>query len=286
MDINDFRTFIEVSRTRHFGQSARNLCITQSAVSARIRQLEEALGKQLFVRERNNIQLTPAGEQLLVYAEAITTAWNSARQAIGAPDTDSISLQIGGVPGLWDLILQDWLHRIYSTSEKLLIHAEIHGTDLLHRRVLNGTLDLAFVYDAPMNDMLDVAAVATIPLRMVSSRPGLTATEATSKNYILVDWGTSFLYGHAQNFGDIPVPRLHTDLGRIAYDFLGNQGGSAYLAEPMYEEAVKQGRLHLVEDAPAFARTAYAVYQKNNRKKVLIADLLETIRAVTQTHGS
>ena len=286
MDINDFRTFIEVSRTRHFGQSARNLCITQSAVSARIRQLEEALGKQLFVRERNNIQLTPAGEQLLVYAEAIITAWNSARQAIGAPDTDSVSLQVGGVPGLWDLILQDWLHRVYSTSEKLLIRAEIHGTDLLHRRVLNGTLDLAFVYDAPMNDMLEVAAVATIPLRMVSSRPGLTAAEATSEHYVLVDWGTSFLHGHAQSFADIPVPHLHTDLGRIAYDFLADQGGSAYLAEPMYEEAVQQGSLHLVEDAPPFERTAYAVYQKNNSKKALIAGLLEAVEAVTRARGA
>ena len=83
MDINDFRTFLEVSRTRHFGQSARNLCVTQSAVSARIRQLEEALGKQLFIRQRNNIQLTPAGEQLLSYAEIITIAWSSARQTIG-----------------------------------------------------------------------------------------------------------------------------------------------------------------------------------------------------------
>ena len=105
MDINDFRTFIEVCRTRHFGQSAQNLCITQSAVSARIRQLEDTLGKKLFVRQRNNIQLTPAGEQLLSYAEVITTAWNSARQTIGLSEKDKVSLIVGGMPGLWDITL-------------------------------------------------------------------------------------------------------------------------------------------------------------------------------------
>ena len=169
LDINDFRTFTEVSRTRHFGQAARNLCITQSAVSARIRQLEDALGKQLFIRQRNNIQLTPAGEQLLAYAEIITTAWSSARQTIGASESDSVSLQVAGVPGLWDLILQDWLYRIYSAHEKLVIHTEVHGTDVLHRGILNGTLDLAFVYEAPVNGMLDVIAVANFPLKMVTS---------------------------------------------------------------------------------------------------------------------
>ena len=143
MDINDFRTFIEVSRTRHFGQAAKNLFITQSAVSARIRQLEDALGKKLFVRQRNNIQLTTEGEQLLSYAEIITTAWNSARQSIGVSEKDSVALVVGGVPGLWDMSLQNWLHNIYTENNKLFMHAEIHGTDVLHRRVLNGTMDLA-----------------------------------------------------------------------------------------------------------------------------------------------
>ncbi len=39
MDIELLRTFLEVVRTRHFGKAAAELCVTQSAVSARIRQL-------------------------------------------------------------------------------------------------------------------------------------------------------------------------------------------------------------------------------------------------------
>ena len=41
MDIDLLRTFLEVYRTRHFGRTAENLYLTQSAVSARIRLLEE-----------------------------------------------------------------------------------------------------------------------------------------------------------------------------------------------------------------------------------------------------
>ena len=279
MDINDFRTFIEVSRTRHFGQSARNLCITQSAVSARIRQLEDALGKQLFIRQRNNIQLTPAGEQLLSYAEIITTAWSSARQTIGAPEKDSVALLVGGLPGLWDILLQDWLHAMYAENDKVIIHAEIHGTEMLHRRILNGTLDLAFVYEAPVNDMLAAWAIADIPLKMVSSTTHRSATEATAENYVMVDWGTTFMNGHAQHFPDMPTPMLHTDLGRIAFNFITHRGGSAYLAEPMARECIEKGKLHLVEDAPIFQRTAYAIYHEGNDKKDFILQRVKSIEA-------
>ena len=63
MDTELLKTFLEVSRTRHFGRAAEALYLTQSAVSFRIRQLENQLGVNLFTRHRNNIRLTPAGEK-------------------------------------------------------------------------------------------------------------------------------------------------------------------------------------------------------------------------------
>ena len=44
MDIALLKTFLEVAKTRHFGRAAENLYITQAAVSARIKQMEEDLG--------------------------------------------------------------------------------------------------------------------------------------------------------------------------------------------------------------------------------------------------
>lgn len=62
VDTELLKTFPEVSRTRHFGRAAEALYLTQSAVSFRIRQLENQLGVNLFTRHRNNIRLTTAGE--------------------------------------------------------------------------------------------------------------------------------------------------------------------------------------------------------------------------------
>src|SRR3970040_1240813 len=95
MDIDLLRTFLEVNRTRHFGKTAENLYLTQSAVSARIRLLEATLGAPLFTRTRNDIQLTPAGSRMLKYAESILNSWNRARQDTAISEENTASLAIG-----------------------------------------------------------------------------------------------------------------------------------------------------------------------------------------------
>ncbi len=82
MDTELLKTFLEVSRTRHFGRAAESLYLTQSAVSFRIRQLENQLGVNLFTRHRNNIRLTAAGEKLLPYAETLMSTWQAARKEV------------------------------------------------------------------------------------------------------------------------------------------------------------------------------------------------------------
>ena len=91
MDTELLRTFIEVSKTRHFGRAAENLYLTQSAVSFRIRQLEQQLGVSLFARHRNNIRLTASGERLLPYADAILHTLGRAKQDVALPVSASSS---------------------------------------------------------------------------------------------------------------------------------------------------------------------------------------------------
>ena len=50
MDINLARTFLEIAGTHSFRRAAERLLVTQTSVSARVRTLEQLLGRQLFVR--------------------------------------------------------------------------------------------------------------------------------------------------------------------------------------------------------------------------------------------
>lgn len=71
MDIRQLTIFVEAARARNFRAAALQLGIAQPAVTQRIRQLEENLGFKLFHRISRGVELTPAGQSMLLDAEEI-----------------------------------------------------------------------------------------------------------------------------------------------------------------------------------------------------------------------
>ena len=274
MDIDELKTFLEVYRTRHFGQAAENLYISQSTVSARIRMLEQTLGVSLFTRERNNIQLTSAGKKLLIYAESILTTWTRARFEISSEDEGQTPFIIGGVPSLWDINLQSFLNYLHESLPDIAIYAESHSADIFLRRIYEQTMDMAFIFDAPQSTDLEIIEVTHVPLVLVSSFTGISINDVFFNQYVLVDWGTSFATSHARFFRDAPPPSIRISLGRIAKNYIVSQGGSAYLPEPFVTDLIDEGVLHYVKDAPVIDRIAYAVFNPNNLKQELIQHAL------------
>jgi LysR family glycine cleavage system transcriptional activator len=65
LPLNSLRAFESAARQRSFSKAADELCVTHSAVSHQIKQLEEHLGTALFVRSNRGVRLTGAGETLL-----------------------------------------------------------------------------------------------------------------------------------------------------------------------------------------------------------------------------
>jgi len=71
VELRQLRAFLQVANTRHFGQAAAVLKITQPALTQRIQALERELGVQLLTRSAREVRLTPAGEVLLPYADSL-----------------------------------------------------------------------------------------------------------------------------------------------------------------------------------------------------------------------
>ena len=270
MDIDALRTFLEVNCCRHFGQAAKNLFVSQSTVSARIKLLEDRVGVPVFIRQRNNIQLTSAGEKLLRYADTIVTTWIRARQEIALEDEHLIPFVVGAQPSLWDSVLGDWMQYINNKVPDLVINAGVHSPDALSRQILDGTMDIAFVFDYSQMQDFECVEVTHIPFVMISSTKNLSKSEATKENYILVEWGTSFAATHAKHFADMPAPRMRVMLGRIALNYILANGGNAYMPKPMVESYLDSEELFIVHDAPLIKRTVYAIFPHNSEKKELI----------------
>jgi len=82
IDSRQLRAFVSLARHGSFTVAAKELCLTQSAVSHSMRALEEDLGCRLFDRMGKKILLTLAGEQLLPHAEEILKRMEKARAGV------------------------------------------------------------------------------------------------------------------------------------------------------------------------------------------------------------
>src|SRR3569832_3030220 len=112
MDVELARTFLEIIRARSFVRAAEQLNVSQTTVSARVRTLEEQLGRPLFVRNKNGASLTAAGEQFLRYAPTFVQLWQRARQQVAVPDGHRAVLTMGSEVSLWQPLLLEWVRKM------------------------------------------------------------------------------------------------------------------------------------------------------------------------------
>jgi len=85
LDIDMLRCFLEVTRTGSFTKTGKNIGLTQSGVSVKIRRLEERLDTQIFNRLSKNLSLTHEGEILLNHAGRILAAHDEAVSQLTKP---------------------------------------------------------------------------------------------------------------------------------------------------------------------------------------------------------
>ena len=280
MDVKVFKTFLEVANTRHFGKAAETLYITQAAVSARIKQLEEFVDAPLFERIRHNICLTPAGERLIPYATTMVRAMQQVKTDISLAESQLIQLSIGATPNVWDAYFQNYLTVITKGLPELAFKTEMLGIRQLHSSILDNTLNLALTFDPFLSNEVISEQIANVALVMVTTKGNITAELAMAENYVYVDWGTQFSSEHDAKYGKSYIPKLVTSTGRIALDFILSEGGTAYLPNALAEPFIESGELFKVKGKHALTRSIYAVYQKHNR---LVDTIEKVINVIDQS---
>ncbi len=113
LDIDMLRCFAEVAHTGSFTQAGKNIGLTQSGVSVKIRRLEERLSTQMFNRMSKNLSLTLEGELLLDYAGRILSVHDEAVSRLTQPKASG-ELRVG----LIDYFLPELLPTILSKFRK------------------------------------------------------------------------------------------------------------------------------------------------------------------------
>ena len=263
MNIDQVKTVLELNRTRHFKKTAQALFVTQSTVSARLQSLEEELECKLFERTSRTIEITPAGEKFIAHAQSMLALWRRAKQEIHSEPNQNFRIAVGGLFITWDIFALGWLERLHLDFPNLSLIAESHDHTFLLRQLLDGALDLIFIYEPPQFTEVVFSKVIELQLTLVSDKKNQNVAEALEHNYTLVHWGEQFLMDHNRALNNYNSPQKRVNQARIALDLILNNGGSAFLPKQMVAHHIEDKRLFKVKGIKQFPLCIYAVYLKN-----------------------
>lgn len=272
MDINLARTFLEIVATGNFLRAAERLHITQTAVSARVRSLEDLLGRKVFVRNKSGASLTSAGEQFLRYAQTLVQVWERARHQVAVPPGRRAVVTVGGELSLWDPLLLDWLLWMHNAAPQLALRAEVGLPESLIHQVTEGILDIAVVYAPHQRPGLKIELLIEEKLVLVTTSRRGQPQRAT--DYVFVDWGPEFAARHNLAFPELANAGTFVGLGPLGLRYMLEAGGSGYFRMKVVERYLKSGRLRLVPGAAEFAYPAYAVYSEGSDATIVTPALV------------
>ncbi len=253
MDIELARTFLAIVRCGSFIAAAEQLCVTQTTVTARIKNLEGLLNCSLFVRNRAGASLTVHGEHFVRYAHQLLQTWEAARNALPFPDSLQVQLQLAAEASLWNPLLKDWFARLAQEQSSYAVNASVYDFSTLRTKLESGKLDAVLMHEPHYWPGLQVEQLLEEKLVQVQS-------VLQPDPYIYVDWGTLFRQQHDAVLPEHAHSALRCNLGPLALQTILHQGGRGYFRTRVVESYIEQGSLQRVPYAPEFSWPIYIVY--------------------------
>jgi DNA-binding transcriptional LysR family regulator len=287
MDLNHLRSFATVAQFGHLTRAAETLHLSQPALSAHIKALEEEFGMPLFERSSSGMSLTPSGRRLLAEVEQIIAAVehlrHSAQELRGEPTG---TLRLGTVLDPAVLRVGDLLVRARELYPQIEIElTQVMSSDALVR-VRSGTLDASFYFG-----MQPEADLFSIPLREIVYRVaipsawadellGATWNDVAQRPWIVAPEPSSHRRLVMELFRDRdPEPEriIEADNESLINNLVESGVGISLLRDEIATQSVDAGRSVVWPDTQVTTRL-WLVHSAERESDPLLAALREVLR--------
>ena len=185
IELRHLRYFVAVAEELNFRRAAERVHIDQTPLSRTIRDLEDKLGVQLFVRAPRKLRLTPAGVRLLKDARKVFIRIERAHRAVRETDARfRAPLRIGVADGIAQPKLSECLVRWREMSPEIPLElAEMRASELAEA-LQREELDAGFSFGLPDNDVISQQPAWSYPVMALvpfghelASKPTLPVAE-------------------------------------------------------------------------------------------------------------
>jgi DNA-binding transcriptional LysR family regulator len=289
MDFDQLATFVYVAKLKSFSRAGQKVFRSQSAVSAQIRQLEQAYRAKLLDRSAKSVELTPAGEVLFEYAERLLRLRDESVQ--GVADRGNVvsgTVLFGANEATCLYLLPD----IFAEFQRRypLVHISIYRnfSHKILQRIEDGSIDVGIV-TLPIKSLnTKVHHIYRDRLRfMVSTRNPLanrtkiTLEEVAAQPLIFPRTGFT-----RQVLDKLFRPyrsrlRITMELPSIGMikRFVGADAGVSFISESFASDQVKAGEVKLLNvDGVDLWRELGLVYRKDRSLPRAAQSLISIIR--------
>lgn len=198
LDSRQLRAFMLLARTGSFTQAARELYLSQSAVSHSMKALEQDVGCRLLDRMGKKVLLTQAGEQLLQHAEKILGEMDTARGSLEQLGKWGRSrLRIGASTTACQYILPTVLREFKESFPQCAITIEPGDTPRAIELLQSNRIDLALTLEPKREEQLEFHPLFADELEFILSplhpwavAQKVTRLEIPKQNYVLYNKGS------------------------------------------------------------------------------------------------
>jgi DNA-binding transcriptional LysR family regulator len=219
MNLNYLQTLLAVREFGSFSAAARQIGLTQPAVSLQIQSLEEEMNAQLIIRNARTCELTPAGEALVGFAEEVFNRLRQTRTLVSQL-TGEVSgpVRIGAstIPGEYILpsILAGFIHE----HPKVRLILEIGDSEQIMDWLENKRIDVGVIGSLPQNSRAEATPLAsdellvTVPADHPWANRAITPADLLSRPFVAREpgSGTRESYERALRSQGISPERLQT----------------------------------------------------------------------------
>jgi len=289
MDLHQLRSFEAVARHSHFTRAAEELLIGQPAVSQHIRKLEAELGVALLARTSRSVEVTQAGELLLLRVERALSELDAGLDELA--DLRGLRrgrLTVGAIQSLRPYDLAGALATYRAAYPDVDIRVvEASGRDLI-AGVADDRLDLAFApVEGGLPDSLDSHPLFAEQLVAIVGRSSELASRRTvdisdlrEEPFVFLQGGTGLrtaVERAAQAEGFLPRVGLETnELTRVVALVAAGLGVSV-VSPAVALEALD--RVAVVGLRPVLTRRVALVWRSGRRPSPAAAAFLAQVRA-------
>jgi DNA-binding transcriptional LysR family regulator len=291
VEIPQVEAFLAVGTFGGFRRAADALRVTQPAISARIKALEESLGVSLFERGKTGMALSAAGRALRPHAEQLLRAVALARQAVHdlRPATGG-AITIAAALSICTYLLPDVLKRFQAAHPKTMITVRSGHSKEVLEMVLTGEAELGLARSLHHPEV-ETVSLRDDPLVLVGAPASPMARagkarleEVAAEPLILFDRGSSdwtLSHGLFRRAGLVPNVVLEVESIEAAKRMVERGLGVAFLPQLAVVHEIRRRRLLAitVRDAEPLSRSLDLIHPRQRPLSAEAQGLLKTLRA-------